>query len=284
MIGVTTWIKSNVCRNVPFRRPAPAKYRKTGARGTGARGVLLGRQVDQLFKNWLKSGKIGKGRSDAVARARHAAAAVKHLRLRPVGANVFVSLNGIRTHLDGLAVDDCGREVVIELKSTQSTRSAHSADRNIACVGNPSTRFGGNTEHLHHRLQTAFGVHAHKKAAYGVLIVVCRDGAVTTTVPKSAFAASSFAVTAAPPAQTVVLFDWPAAAAAALPGKQATRSECGQHGLVTAGGTAVALQSEPSRATKPQVDAAKRYLASLPGPRYLVFPNDGRWRRRCIKQ
>lgn len=282
-MGVTTWIRTNVRQNVRFRRP-PAAIGKRSDRGTASRGVVLGRLVDQLFKGWCLTGKVGKGRTDAVARTNHAVAAMRRLRLSPVEANVFVKRNGIKTHLDALAVDPSGRHVVVELKSTQSTAAAHRVDRDQPCLGKPTTRFGPNTESLHHRLQTAFGVHAHGRAAYGVVVVACRDDAVTTVVPRSAFPASAFTVTAAAPPAPVVLFDWPAAAAAALPKGGATRSACGNHAVLPSGGAAVAVSGKPCRANKQEVVAATRHLAGLPAPHYVVFPDAGRWRRRCIKR
>jgi hypothetical protein len=279
MIGVTKWLAEDVLRGVKFRRPL-ARGHAQAQRGSAANGVSLGRQVDQLFKTWCKTGKLGKRHPGATVRAAHAVAAMKRLNLRPVVANLFVNKNGIKTHMDAVAKDSTNRTVVIELKSTQSSAAAHEVNKNAPCLNQPSTRFGPNTEHLHHRLQTAFGVHAHN-AAYGVVIVACGDKAVATTVHKNEFAANKFTRTRGPPTP-LVIFQWPQAAAEALPGG-ASVSACGQHATLHAGGSAIALKQAPSRQNKATVDAAKRHLSTLPQPWYLVFPGVSKWRRRCVK-
>jgi len=238
--------------------------------------------VDQLFKQWCETGVVGSGRFPATSRLRHVIAALSVAGLRPVAANVLVSMNGLRTHLDGLAVDRAGRKVVIELKATGATSAAHSVVYRAPCANRPMTRFGANTEELHHRLQTAFGVAAHGAAAYGVVVVACSNKAMLYTVPAGAFPASAFRDAAAPavggaPAQ------WPSAAAAGTVGGAAVRSRCGRWARVTAtGGTAVAIRGLPSTLPAPELAAAKAILAARPRPRHLVYPSGGRWRRQCV--
>ena len=148
------------------------------------------------------------------------------------------------------------------------------------------TRFGANTEELHHRLQTAFGVAAHGSASYGVVVVACANKAMLYTVTPTALPARVFRITdpvEAAAAAAPTGRQWPAAAAAAVQGRAAVRSRCGRYAKVTAtGGSAVALAAPPGRAKAATVAAAVTLLATLPKPRHLVFPDGGRWRRRCV--
>lgn len=266
-------------RHSRFRRPSVALGKTRDA------GVTLGRQVDRLFKQWCDTGAVGTGRPAATSRLRHVIAALTTAGLRPVSSNELVSMNGLRTHLDGLAVDRAGRKVVIELKSTGATSAQHSVVYRAPCVNRPMTRFGPNTEELHHRLQTAFGVVAHGAAAYGVTVVACSNKAMLYTVPKAAFPVHVFRASgggSGPPSAAAGL-QWPSAAAAAVPGGAAVRSRCGRWARVTStGGAAVALSAPPGPAIAAQVAAATALLATRPRPRHLVYPSGGRWRRRCV--
>lgn len=276
MIGITTWIRSEVLRHSRFRRPSAPRA------ANGATGLTLGRQVDRLFKQWCETGVVGAGRFPATSRLRHVIAAMTVAGLRPVGANVFVSMNGIRTHLDGLAVDRAGRKVVVELKSTGATSAAHSVVYRAPCVNRPMTRFGANTEELHHRLQTAFGIAAHGAAAYGVVIVACSNKAMLYTVPAGAVPASAFQAPAGAVSVAASTL-WPSAAAAGTVGGAAVRSRCGRWARVTAtGGTAVALRRAPSSVPASELAVATALLSSRPRPRHLVYPSGGRWRRQCV--
>jgi hypothetical protein len=277
MIGITTWIKTDVLRGTRFRRPS------TRRGGNALAGVSLGRQVDRLFKHWCETGKIGTGRPAATSRLRHVIAAMAAAKLRPVAANKFVTLNGIRTHLDGVAVDRAGRTVVVELKSTQSTSAQHSVAYRSPCANRPATRFGANTEELHHQLQTAFGVAAHGSAAYGIIVVACSNKAMLYTVLPKAFPARVFRIAAGAPTPSPPGTPWPAAAVAGVVGRAAIRSSCGRYATVTAtGGAAVALKAPPGRASASEVAAAVSLLSTRPRPRHLVYPEGGRWRRRCV--
>ena len=276
MIGITSWIRSDVLRHTRFRRPSAPRA------SSGATGLTLGRQVDRLFKEWCETGAVGAGRFPATSRLRHVISAMRTAGLRPVGANVLVSMNGIRTHLDGLAVDRAGRKVVVELKSTGATSAAHSVVYRAPCVNRPMTRFGANTEELHHRLQTSFGVAAHGAAAYGVVLVACSNKAMLYTVPAGAFPASAFRA-AATAVSAVASTSWPSAAAAGTVGGAAVRSRCGRWARVTTtGGTAVALSGAPLSVPASELAAAKALLATRPRPRHLVYPLGGRWRRQCV--
>lgn len=172
-IGVTTWIKQVLLGGVPFNR--------IGCRGQGNKdkGMLVGRIVDGLFKDYCKTGKIPEGKAWARKRLAYIAAALKQRGVKPIDANVFVKRGGLKTHMDGIAMRH-GAKCVLELKTTQATLANHRAAYDVACSTKPTITVAGetvpNTERTHHQLQLAFGV-LTSNATTGMVIVSASDGA-----------------------------------------------------------------------------------------------------------
>jgi hypothetical protein len=273
-VGVTTWIKGHVLKGVAFTR------RKTSGQGDKHLGQHLGRQVDSIFKTYCKSGTMGRGRHAALSRANFAVRALRAAGLTPSEANVFVKMGGIKTHLDGVATDSAGRKVVIELKSTQATAANHVAVYDTACTAQPLTVYGPNTERLHHRLQTIFGVRA-LGAHRGVTVVACADKAIVyavdDTFPAGVFADCRMRALEGDDRGGLVP-RWTTAARRGLPPLfSVQRVLHKQLAVLAPAGCAVVIPAPPSVSPRGVVAAAKGMLQSRDGPRYLVWPRNGTW-------
>jgi len=177
-VGITTWIKDDLLKGIPFTR--------RGCRGMGkpADGLLNGRKIDLAFKGFCTTGKAPPGTKAWVVR--RISAIQKSLAKAGVqlhAANVFVKIGQLKTHLDGVGTHRASGEVVVlELKSTQSTLASHRAAYDIPCSIQPTIRLAGcgevaNTERMHHALQLAFGVHGLESAKRGFVIISASDGA-----------------------------------------------------------------------------------------------------------
>jgi len=272
LTGVTTWIKRDVCKGVPFRR-------KAHIRGQGAvDGLKVGRRIDTAFKQFCTGQKVTTKCVNTTLRLQNIKKVMTAAGLTPVAANTFVTHNNLKTHCDAIATDRAGRKIVIELKSTQGTMEFHRSIYNSLCVNLPTTRFGNNTEALHHKLQAAFGAVA-ACADSAVVIMVCHDDAVLYPVSKTLFSPGSFVMR--PNVQLtdpIVAGGWPAAASAAFPRLSVRRSKCGKFGRLQKGkGVAIALQAPPSACPRPALAAAKRLLYTREGPHYFAFPRGGTW-------
>ena len=156
-------------------------FNRIGCNGQGnkEKGMLVGRIVDSLFKDYCKTGKIPEGKAWARKRMAYIAAALSQRGVKPLDANVFVKRGGLKTHMDGTALRQ-GVLCVLELKTTQATLANHRAAYDVACSTKPTIKIAGetvpNTERTHHQLQLAFGVLA-SKAVTGMVIVSASDGA-----------------------------------------------------------------------------------------------------------
>lgn len=277
-IGVTTWIKRHVLKGVPFTRK-----NMSGQRGKHT-GQQLGRQVDSLFKEYCKTGKIKSFPKDAAVRANYVVSALAAVGLTPYKANVFVKLGGLKTHIDGMAMDRAGKKVVIELKATQATAANHVLAYDTPCSALPMTTIGTNTERLHHQLQTVFGVRA-VGADRGVTVVACADKAIVYTV-NDGFSDHVFANTklhGQVETRYGAIPRWVPAGKRGLPAEYTVKRVMQkQVALLEPQGAAIVLPAPPSVAPKSVVSAAKALLVEYPGPRFFVWPRHKAWHALCI--
>lgn len=254
------------------RRATRAGYTKQG-------GQELGRRVDALFKQWCETKKMPTGQHAAAIRMRHVAAAMATARLRPIRANVFVKQGRLKTHIDGVAIDRNNNDVVVELKSTQATVAEHLERYNVPCVNKPMTSIGPNTEALHHRLQTAFGMRA-LGVDHGVVIVACADRAIIYQVDERKLPESVFATV-----QMIKREDhgsgvprWPKPAARGLPPAYTVKNVAHkQVARLKPSGAAIALPAAPSACPRAMLGGAKAMLTEHAPPHFWVWPRNGQW-------
>tara|TARA_Y100000592_G_scaffold95991_1_gene163618 strand:+ start:11795 stop:12706 length:912 start_codon:yes stop_codon:yes gene_type:complete len=176
-VGITTWIKQDVLRGIPFQR------RGCTGMGNPTTGIQAGRKIDTAFKGLCVTGDVPP-QTPAWVRRRIAAIRVS---LKKVGvvlraSNVLTKLGQLKTHIDGVGVHQkSGKVVVLELKSTQASLANHRKAYDIPCSLQPKVKVGGtlvaNTERMHHAIQLAFGVHSLPTAHTGYVIVSASDGA-----------------------------------------------------------------------------------------------------------
>lgn len=190
-VGVTTWIKTTVCRGVPFTR--------AGCVGMGkpAAGATLGRKVDAGFKTLCKTGSMPRDCSHWVLKRLTAIReTLQKVGVSLVDANRFVKLGSLKTHIDGIGKLHDGTPVVLELKCTQASIKNHRNAYDVPCSVLPTIQIGGqtapNTERMHHQLQVTFGMCAFDaKCRHGFVVVSASDGAIvyraTTGIPMEVF-------------------------------------------------------------------------------------------------
>lgn len=190
-VGVTTWIKTTVCRGVPFTR--------VGCPGMGnpTAGASLGRKIDAGFKTLCTTGTMPRNCPHWVLkRLTSIQSTLKKVGVSLVDANKFVKLGMLKTHIDGIGKLEDGTLVVLELKCTQASLKNHKNAYDVPCSVLPKIQVGSqttpNTERMHHQIQVNFGMCALSSSCrHGFVIVSASDGAVayraTTGIPMEVF-------------------------------------------------------------------------------------------------
>lgn len=136
-------------------------YIKTPAgksRACSDKGLFIGRTTDhQLCKYYTR-----KLRKLTDPRAKRIAAHLElKLKLKVIAAQIPVTLPEfkLKTSIDLLAIKAPDTAVVLEIKTTQFSLSAHNDRYKRQCIGTPLLQNGiPNCESSHHQLQTAFGI------------------------------------------------------------------------------------------------------------------------------
>lgn len=302
-VGVTTWIKTTVCRGIPFTR--------VGCLGMGnaAKGASLGRKVDAGFKTLCTTGSMPRDCAHwTIKRLTAIQTTLRKVGVTLVDANKFVKLGALKTHIDGIGKMADGSVVVIELKCTQATLKNHRNAYDVPCSVLPQLQLGAqkaaNTERMHHQLQLNFGMQALGGCHHGFVVVSASDGAVayraTTGIPAEVYhQAQPVAVKAAGPSRrpggkaqkrAAKGFRWPGVAVA-LRGTgwvDAARvtlcvallrdERTGRLGLATAtkGG------SGQFEAAKRRLRVAEEAVDETIADRMVVMPGRTAWRCYCV--
>jgi len=188
-VGVTTYIKSTLMRGHGFLRKTARG--KGGVRPKASRGLCIGRAVDTQFSRYVTGELKLVPSSRSHTRLYHIVRALRSSGVTVFATQVPVSLMGITTRIDAVGMRG-GDVVVVELKTTQHTRTQHAALYTQAC-GNSATLANGlpNTEETHHRLQCAFGVLGLRAAlppathVRGVVVVSYDTDAIVHKTPDS---------------------------------------------------------------------------------------------------
>lgn len=191
-IGVTSFISTTLARGTSFSPASDTTH-------CSALGLAIGRQTDHLARRVI-AGKAKLSVNDQNhTRAVWFFDTLKRLQIEKLEAQVSVkdpSL-GIRTQIDATGVDATGNLVIIELKTTQDSRRQHKERYYKRCRNCPTLANGlPNTEFWRHQLQCGFGMLC-KNAHRGVVIVVCKDGALHYPVSSTAADRRMFDIPAA---------------------------------------------------------------------------------------
>tara|TARA_B100000963_G_scaffold250854_1_gene219792 strand:+ start:3230 stop:4168 length:939 start_codon:yes stop_codon:yes gene_type:complete len=203
-VGVTTWIKSTVCRGIPFTRVGCAGM------GNATKGASLGRKVDAGFKTLCTTGSMPRDSAHwLIKRLTCIQSTLKKAGVDLVDANKFVKLGALKTHIDGIGRTADGSLVVLELKCTQASLQNHRNAYDVPCSVLPMIQLGpqkaANTERMHHQLQLNFGMRALGGGCrHGFVVVSASDGAViyraTTGIPAEVYTqAAPIALVRRPP-------------------------------------------------------------------------------------
>ena len=140
---------------------------------------------------------------------RYAIDKLRSVNVTMVDANRFLKLGKIRTHVDGIG--QRGKmTVIVELKTTTRTLTAHNAIYDVPCIKQPVVMGLKNTEATHHQLQLGWTVRAYRDTVQsqnvvGLIILVATDGAKVVRLDE-AFASKAFwdrSLSATPPVRPV---------------------------------------------------------------------------------
>ena len=185
--GITTFIKTELIADggeKPLVRP-PVKFPKSAA----TQGLRRGRKFDSEFQRAIKGIK---------PISNDAARAIKALRangIMPVKCqHRIVTSNNLTTLIDcvGIKPDAKNEPVSIELKTCQMATAPYQQYCEMQCRRTPMLRCTPgrpNTERARHCLQAAYGAvglaDQLKRPVSAVVLVLCTDGVVLYSVPKS---------------------------------------------------------------------------------------------------
>lgn len=195
-VGVTTFIKKELMRNIRYIPPAAAriKSKTKSSAATRRRGLSLGRRLDKSLQEYVENG----------TRSVRIAAVIRRLRrggltLIATQVPVVVKHLRIKTYIDALAVNDSGEVYCVELKNTQMDLKQHEASYHLPALRNASLANGmTNSEHNRHGLQAFFGTIGLKECyrikSEPIVIINCANGVRLQRFQPSTFSLGHFYV------------------------------------------------------------------------------------------
>lgn len=197
MVGVTTFIKNDLMRNIKYVPPPEARIKGKGKKAKSSvairrRGLSLGRRLDKSLQEYVEKG----------TRCVQIAAVIRRLKasgltLIAVQVPVAVKRLKIKTHIDALAINGSGDVYCVELKNTQMSISQHEKSYHLPAMRNSKLTNGLlNSEHNRHGLQAFFGTFGLQECysikSRALVIVNCANGVRLQRFESNAFTLGHF--------------------------------------------------------------------------------------------
>lgn len=177
MVGITTYIKKELMRNIKFIPPKEARI-KGGKKGpvVRRRGLSLGRKLDKALQDYVTDGTRCIRISAVVRRLK-----ASGLTLIAVQVPVTVKHLNVKTFIDGLAINRSGDVYCVELKNTQMSVKQHEESYHLPALRNAHLTNGLlNSEYHRHGLQAFFGSvgleECYKIRSQPIVIINCTNG------------------------------------------------------------------------------------------------------------
>ena len=196
MVGITTFIKKDLMRNIRYIPPAEARIKskaKTSA-ATRRRGLSLGRRLDKSLQEYVENGTRCIRIAGVIRRLRRSG-----LTLIATQVPVAVKHLKIKTYIDALAINSSGDVYCVELKNTQMDVKQHETSYHLPALKNSQLANGlTNSEHNRHGLQAFFGTiglqECYRIKIEPVVIINCANGVRLQRFQSSTFSRGHFYV------------------------------------------------------------------------------------------